>query len=492
MQKIVAAASLAALPLVLPPLPALAADPEVEELKRMLVEMKHEYESRINELESRIAVMERTTDTSETAPSSAPPPATREEATVAQTAQRNKPVAQPTSRKTGDSAFNPAISLVLQGAATSYSNDPEDWFIPGFQTGGEAGLRAEGLSITESELTASANVDHLFYGQATIGLHEETGGGTEIDLEEAFIDTLSLPAGLGLRFGRFYPEVGYLNTRHTHVWDWADAPLPLNAFLGNQYNDDGLRLSWIAPTDHFLELGVEALRGESFPSGGDGSDFLGDARNYFARIGADIGDSQSFRLGLSHLRAQPLDRSGDHAHGDAGDEHGDESLGFSGDSNLTVLDATWKWAPEGNFRDRNLTLRGEYFYREEDGAYTLSSDAGSALMPFDGTQEGFYLDGIYQFHPRWRAGVRYERLWTDNTLTVTSNETGEADDELVEETGLVSDEEPDRWSAMVDWSPSEFSRLRLQYTRDNTLPESDDQFFLQYIMSIGAHGAHAY
>jgi hypothetical protein len=38
----------------------------------------------------------------------------------------------------------------------------------------------------------------------------------------------------------------------------------------------------------------------------------------------------------------------------------------------------------------------------------------------------------------------------------------------------------------------EYSRLRLQYTRDYTLPEADNQFFLQYVMSLGAHGAHAF
>ena len=45
---------------------------------------------------------------------------------------------------------------------------------------------------------------------------------------------------------------------------------------------------------------------------------------------------------------------------------------------------------------------------------------------------------------------------------------------------------------MFDWSPSEFSRLRMQYTNDKVLRESDKQWFLQYIMSIGAHGVHQF
>jgi hypothetical protein len=45
---------------------------------------------------------------------------------------------------------------------------------------------------------------------------------------------------------------------------------------------------------------------------------------------------------------------------------------------------------------------------------------------------------------------------------------------------------------MIDWSPSEFSRLRMQYTNDKVLPGSENQFYLQYIMSVGAHGAHQF
>jgi len=346
------------------------------------------------------------------------------------------------------------------------------------------------LSLTETELTASANVDNWFYGQATIGLHEEDGA-TEVDLEEAFVDTLSLPAGLGLRFGRFYTETGYINTKHNHAWDFADAPLTSQAFLGKQYRDDGLRLSWLAPTDAYLEFGLEALRGERFPASGDGSDALGAAHNYFVRAGGDVGLSHSYRAGLSHLRTDPKDRSSGHAHGH--DEHGDETFAFSGSSNLTVADLTWKWAPDGNARHRNFVFQTEYFHRDEDGRYAFNNDVGDALLPYDGTQQGIYIQGIYQFMPRWRLGLRYDRLWTDNSLRVSQNNSGEDDDELLEESGLISDHDPHRWTLMADYSHSEFSRLRLQYARDNSRDgESDDQIQLQYIMTLGAHGAHKY
>jgi hypothetical protein len=46
---------------------------------------------------------------------------------------------------------------------------------------------------------------------------------------------------------------------------------------------------------------------------------------------------------------------------------------------------------------------------------------------------------------------------------------------------------------MLDWSPSEFSRLRLQFARDEARPgQADNQVYLQYIMSLGAHAGHTF
>ena len=464
---------------VIPPAQLLAAsDAEVAELKHMLQELRQDYESRIAILENKIDAAEAKANSAEE---------------KAQSLQ-DKEIADNESRVAADdNRFNPALSIVLQGTAANYSQDPDDWYLPGFQTGGEAGLLNEGLSLRESELVASASVDSLFYAQFTLGLHDEDGD-THVDVEEAFIDTLSLPAGLGMRFGRFYTETGYINTRHSHAWDFVDAPLVSQAFLGKQYKDDGVRLSWLAPTPLYLDFGLEALRGEKFPASGDGSKFLGDAQNYYVRLGGDAGLSNSYQLGLSHLRTSPEDRTGGHAHGHE-DEHGEQSehgSSFTGDSNLTIFDAVWKWAPHGNMQDRNLVLQGEYFYRDESGDVLLQEGIDYALFDYSGSQRGYYLQGIYQFMPRWRIGLRYDRLNPDNRLRLVANTTDEEGDELAEETGFLTDHNPHRLSAMLDWTPSEFSRLRLQYSRDESQPQVDDQFFLQYIMTIGAHGAHRY
>src|SRR5581483_574978 len=113
-----------------------------------------------------------------------------------------------------------------------------------------------------------------------------------------------------------------------------------------------------------------------------------------------------------------------------------------------------------------------------------SADASS----YDGRQWGFYVQGVYQFIPQWRFGARYDRVHADNALDNPAPDTSLA---------LLADDrghDPQRYSVMVDWSHSEFSRIRLQYNRDESRPArvADNQVFLQYIFAIGSHPAHSF
>ncbi|MCG6873129.1 MAG: hypothetical protein LJE84_12635, partial [Gammaproteobacteria bacterium] len=85
---------------------------------------------------------------------------------------------------------------------------------------------------------------------------------------------------------------------------------------------------------------------------------------------------------------------------------------------------------------------------------------------------------------RWRVGTRYGWVNADNRG---------GNPDVLGEAGLLDDgHDPRILSVMADYSPSEFSRLRVQYNRDETRPETDHQWFLQYTMSLGAHGAHQF
>ena len=250
--------------LLLPALPAMSAADDLTEIRRQIEALQQEYETRIRALEQRLYAAEK--EAAE-ARSQAQAAEQAKEVTVA-----TVPTPAPLEQERPNT-FNPAISLILQGSLNSYSQNPDDYALPGFQLGGEAGLAAEGLTLDETELVMSASVDQLFYARSTIGLHDD-GDGTEVEIEEAFVDALALPAGTGLRFGRFYSDIGYLNRVHSHAWDFRDQPLVYRAMLGSQYTDDGVQFSWVAPTDLYLRLGGETFRGARFP-GGESTDTLG-------------------------------------------------------------------------------------------------------------------------------------------------------------------------------------------------------------------------
>jgi outer membrane receptor protein involved in Fe transport len=121
--------------------------------------------------------------------------------------------------------------------------------------------------------------------------------------------------------------------------------------------------------------------------------------------------------------------------------------------------------------------------RRQDGDMTTDLGGSAEIGSFTARQSGWFMQGVYQFLPEWRAGLRYDQL-DAGSYSLASNLSG-----------LVTppDFTPKRLSAMLDWNPSEFSRLRLQYNRDRSEQGvSDDQIFLQYIFSLGAHGAHRF
>ncbi len=360
-------------------------------------------------------------------------------------------------------AFNPRISAILQARAAYFAGGQDERAIPGFLPGGEFGRGPEGLSLGESELVFSANVDDKLYG-----FFDVTFDQSEIGIEEGYLSTLSAPLGFGVKAGRFLSAIGAHNERHSHVWDFVDPPLVYDVMLGGGLSDDGVQISWIAPTDLYIELGGEVLRGEGFPASGSPRGGFGTG-TAFAKLSGDVGESHSWKAGLSYLHARSKDRDGN------GGSSGDVS--FTGTSDLVIAELSWKWAPLGNYRQRNFSFRAEYLYRHESG--TLLANGTPGRLRSD--QSGFYAQTVYQFMPRWRVGFRYGQLFSDNRTSGLPP--GVLDRDF---------SSPRRMSAMVDFSNSEFSRLRFQYSLESGGLGDDSLFFLQYIISIGSHGAHAF
>ncbi len=421
---------------------AIAQESDMAAIRRQVEAMKADYESKIRELERRLVKTEAT--------------ATQ----AATTAAKNAPAASETKNA---NSFNPQVSVVLNGGYSHFQDAPAGRArIPGFVSAPEYSLGNRGFSIAESELQFKANVDQVLAGQLTLAVD----AANEVEVEEAFIETLALPLGLTAKGGRFLSGIGYLNQKHAHEWEFIDAPLPYVAFLGNQYRDDGVQMRWLAPTDMFLEFGGELFRGNNFP-GANSSHGKG-AYSTFVHFGDDIGASSSWQGGLSYLRTEARGR-------DLGSSNDDNSEVFRGFSNLGIASLVYKWAPDGNPTERNLKLSGEYFYQRETGSFDGT--------PADRDNDGWYLQGVYQFIPQWKAGLRYDRLAADESINP-----GLAGTALDSRGGT-----PQRGSALLEYDTSEFGRIRLQYSRDDSMVgEPNNIVRLQYTVILGPHAAHGY
>ncbi|HYM03414.1 MAG TPA: hypothetical protein VET85_10745 [Stellaceae bacterium] len=454
-----------------------------QDYETALQHLKKDYETRLQQMERRVKAAEAKAEAAEkaaavaAAPAPAPAPA-QTAATAPAAAPPTEPAPAPapapapgveaitpapaSGAPASAGAFNPAIGAVLMGQVSAQSRNPNEFRLPGFALGDVAGQLPRGFAINESEVNLSANVDQALYGNLTLAFERDN----TVGVEEGFIQTTSLPYGLTLKGGRFFSGIGYLNEQHAHTWDFVDPALPYQAFLNTQYDDDGVQMRWLAPTERFVEFGVEAFRGDFFPAGGTQNHDAGvGAWSAFVHTGDDIGESASYRVGLSHLATTANNRQTSSLTG---------TDVFSGTDHTYIADATYKWAPGGNFVDRYLKLQGEFFLRQEQGAFNASPH-------FASTQTGFYTQGVYQFMPQWRAGLRYDQVHAN---ALGPGFAGTTLDNL----GSTLR----RYTSMIDYSTSEFGRFRLQYDLNYLHPQPDHEFLFQYVVSIGAHGAHQY
>lgn len=397
-------------------------------------------------------------------------------------AQAENTAAQASIRPASESAMNPAVSAILNGVYTNLKRDPNTYRLNGFvPTMGDVSPGKRGLSLGESELAIASNIDHMFRGTliASISPDNDT-----IGIEEGYIQTIGLSNGFTIKAGRFFSGVGYQNQIHAHAWDFTDAPLANKVLLGTQLGEDGVQFKWVAPTSLYWDLGVEIGQGRAFPAappGGRNKNGFGSG-NLFSHLGGDIGASTAWQAGVSYLMTSPRDRTYD----DVDSTGTAVTNSFSGKSRLLALDGVVKWAPNGNATYNSFKLQGEYFRRNEDGTLTFNSTLSDS---YRSRQSGWYLQGVYQFLPAWRVGYRYDKL-DSGTTTLGLIDSGAL---TAADFPILGGYNPKRNTVMVDWSPSEFSRIRLQFARDYArMGEPDNQIFLQYIVSLGAHGAHRF
>lgn len=414
------------------------------------------------------------------------------------------------------SAFNPAMSVIIDGAWYTDDVDGEAFEIitgaDGFALGGGDehggeddhghGALERGFNLRGTELAVSATVDPYFDAYAIVVFD-----GDEVEVEEAFVTTRGLPAGLQAKFGKFLSDIGYINRQHPHSWDFFDRPLVSELLFGDHgIQETGVQLTWLAPTDRYLRFGLEALQGETAGIANqvgagepvDGTErILEDASGPrlftgFAKFAPDLGFDHALQVGASYGYSSSFQDSV---------EHGTRYEDHEGTASFWGVDGVYKYTPAGSVGGRGaLKVQGEYYYRRRDidrrDVYFACDPAGvdctdpaaerqigdvANEQSFSEKQDGYYLQALYGLAPRWNTGMRVDQVG----LTNRTGRDGGAD---------WGDSR--RYSAVLNFMPTEFSRLRLQYSRGDIAIDGErerfHQVFLQFQMSLGVHGAHAF
>lgn len=360
--------------------------------------------------------------------------------------------------------------------------------------GGAHDPKKRGFTFQQAELGLTGAIDPYFEGRAyLIAAIDPEDGETIVELEEAYLTTLQLPAGLELKAGTYFTEFGRINATHPHQWVWQDQPfVHTRLFGGDGMRGPGARVGWHLPTAVHAEIlfGVQNANGETMVS------FLADDEVYAERgIGGrafvarevraandlvwstraamsfDVTDSTTFGIGASVLL-------------------GPNATGGDADTVIWGTDFVCQWRPL-DARDGAplVQLQGEFLARAFDAAPQV--DASDPLAPVDVPgatlrDRGGYLQALWGFTANWAAGVRGE--W--GTGSGDSYEGGG---------GFGRDADPYRCdrvrvSPLLAYEPSEHSRIRLQYSFDDSdhLADEVHSVWLGFELVIGAHPSHVH
>jgi len=324
----------------------------------------------------------------------------------------------------------------------------------------------DGFNLRHVELGLTAEVDPYFRAWTVVAVDEDGA-----ELEEAVMQTTSLPYGFTLSGGKIKSGIGRINRQHSHNWDFLDQPLVYDLFFGHHgLAEKGVQLTWLAPTPFYLLFGTEVFNGDNEQSFavGDSESLPEHAapRLYtaFMKTGPDLGPDHALQFGLSALggRHQMV--------------HEDEECA-DGDTAIFGTDFVYKYDAKRSHGQGDFLFQGEYFYRDMD----LDGQGDWSGSPWTAKQDGYYVQSLYGFLPRWRGGLRWDQVGLNNDLRTP-------------EDGSVNYDDSYRLAAMLDWKLTEFSLLRAQAGRGwyDTEDGREDawEFALQWQLTFGKHGAH--
>lgn len=366
-------------------------------------------------------------------------------------------------KKSLPSEFNPAIGFVGELVSSYHSTGADK--IGGDRPGG-FDFWARSL-----ELNASASVDPFAKGWVVANASADSATGeSTFGIEEAALQTTSLPDNLTLTAGRFFGEFGRLGYIHDHELPFVNRPQVLSQYIGGESRSDGMQLNWLVPTEQYIS--VTAGVGNNF--GGDspnpnnpgnyrpigGLNFWGRASTFF-----NLTDNWQLEAGISGLwNPKTQDRGG------ALVQPNGVSTMTEKERRLAGLDFKVSYVPLRDNQFNSFTWGTEILFSDNNFLFDPNGiPASGDEYRGDVNSLGLYSYVSYKWSRQWSGGFLFDYV----------------------QSAQNHDDETFAYSPFITFALSHWNQLRLQYSHTERSPasglKSDDAIYLQWAWIIGAH-----
>jgi len=311
------------------------------------------------------------------------------------------------------------------------------------------------FSFREAEIVFGSFVDPFARADFAFVFSD---AGESPEIEEGFITLFHLPLGLRGRAGKFRSKIGRANLMDLNALPFVTEPEVIGRYFGEEgFSRTGIQLGRLIPAGPlFLELTGELLDGgrdeeEPLAISSDRS-----APTYVAHLRGygDFTSRSNLEVGLTWVLA------GDNRLLEEDPLTGETVPGDPYGTSIYGTDLSYRYRRN---RFRALLLRFE--------GYRVNRDLAGFHAAGTARQDGFYAHSDLRFHPRWSAGLRYDRV---EPLSFDVPEPDRARDDV------------QGYAAYATFEQSEFARIRVQYQRTDEIDGfENDELFLQVRFQIG-------
>ncbi len=362
-----------------------------------------------------------------------------------------------------------------------------------------------GLNFNNAEAHFAMNFPRAVDGRLSLSIN-----GDGLALEEGWLRTQFLAAGFQLKGGKMLSDVGYLNNKHPHAWDFVDQALPYQMLLNGALSGTGLQANWYAPTPFELRMGAEALTGGNEgiaarvgeianPQTGKPLGFAqpGTWPNVwtaFIKARGEVAEDHHLHAGLSWIKSD--------LHQEMHTYHpgiNDATHGLQGTARMLGTDLRYHYHADGQHGAGDWIVQAEYWYQEKDLSLVYHELKPKLVgQPRDLKLDGAYIQALYGVAPRWQAGVRVESTGMTHEASRARATFGPTNSSQFDALNRIS--------GVLTWKIDAHQQLRFQLSRISgsfaeqpegaskamAVDRDYNEVFLQYQLNFGTRSGHAH